>query len=183
MKRDNPDFDVLDVESPDPAWDDERVAAFAISDIAPDSLVEVIRRLADARDTWEDTCPDGRSAAETATCRAMASAVDDALAALTAHLVDGAAVRLVVPEVEIDTLLTHAVPSLAALCRVDTAHGWFTAGKQSSLTILGGIDLAVDLVRRTRTRATSPADSRNLRSLELRLAAVRDNHPSHHRAR
>ncbi|MGM1060609.1 hypothetical protein [Saccharothrix sp. Mg75] len=132
--------------------------------------------MADARDTWETARYSGRHVAGAAASREMASAIDEALAALTARLVDGAAVRLTVPEVEADTLLTHAVPSLAALCRVHNEQDWFTP-HQTILSILGGIDFAVELVQRTRTRATNPASSRTFRSLELRIVALHTNRP------
>jgi hypothetical protein len=52
---------------------------------------------------------------------------------------------------------------------------WFTP-QQTTLTILGGIELAVELVQRTRTRATNPASAHTLRSLELRIAALHTSH-------
>ncbi|MDU0292676.1 hypothetical protein [Saccharothrix longispora] len=110
----------------------------------------------------------------------MASAVDKAIAALTSQLMDGATVQLTVPRTEADTLVAHALPSLAALCRVAAVQDWFAPEEHASLIILGDIDLAVELVRRTRTRTTSPDSAQTLRSLELRIAALHTDHPVSH---
>jgi hypothetical protein len=176
VKPEDPEADVPGTERSRTDGDGGHVTDSAASDADTGSLVDLVRCLADARDTWETARLSGRYVAEAAASRELASAVDDALAALTTRLVDGAAVQLTVPEVEADTLLTHAVPSLAALCRVSPVQDWFTP-QQTTLTILGGIDFAVELVQRTRTRAKSTGSAHALRSLELRIAALHTNHP------
>lgn len=172
MKPEDPDVEILDAEPSTSGRDGQQAADSANSDSA--RLVDLLRRLADARDMWENAQHSGMPAAEVAASQEMASALDDALAALTTRLVDGAAVRLAVPEVDADTLLTHALPSLAAL--VSTKQDWFTP-QQTILTILGDTDFAVELVRRTRTRTTESASAHTLRSLELRIAVLHTNFP------
>ncbi|WP_447002396.1 hypothetical protein ACRAKI_22000 [Saccharothrix isguenensis] len=176
MNSEGSEADVRDTEPFRPGGDGGHVTDSADSETGPASLVALLRRLADARDTWENARYSRSHVAGAAASWEMASVIDEALAALTARLVDGAAVRLIVSEVEADTLLTHAVPSLAVLCRVHNEQGWFTP-HQTILSILGGIDFAVELVQRTRTRATNPASSHILRSLELRITALHMNRP------
>ncbi|GAA3464346.1 hypothetical protein ACFFSW_17770 [Saccharothrix longispora] len=54
----------------------------------------------------------------------MASAVDKAIATLTS--------QPTVPRTEADTLVTHALPSLAALCRVGAVQDWFGLPTEST---------------------------------------------------